>query len=76
MTDTQEEFDFAVNEAAIYFEGGELKIAYGAGVIISVGMTPEQEAMTKQLLSTGDFWTAFLGGLSNAVDKVKTQKGG
>lgn len=71
----QQEFDFAVNEAALYFEDGELKIAYGEGYIISIGMSEQKQALTKQVLGQGDFWTAFLGGLSNSVDKVAAQNG-
>lgn len=67
----QEEFAFDVNDAAIYFDGTDLKVAYGEGMIITVSMSREDKALTKQVLAMGDFWTAFLGGLSNSVDKVR-----
>lgn len=74
-SEEQEEFDFAINEAAIYFENGELTISYGEGNILAVGMSEDKQKLTKQVLATGDFWTAFLGGLSNSVDKVAAQNG-
>lgn len=73
----QQEFDFALNEAAIYFQstvdGLQLCISYGAGSTISIDMTEDFIPMVRDVLHSGDFWMAFLGALSAAVDKVKEQ---
>jgi|13_taG_2_1085334.scaffolds.fasta_scaffold91361_2 hypothetical protein len=71
-----EEFDFALNEASIYFEGGNLVVAYEEDTkTLKVSMSDQQIALTKQVLAQGDFWTAWLGAVSNAVDKVQAENG-
>ena len=72
----QLEFDFALNEVAIYFEDGNLIVSYEEGTkTLKVSMSDQQIALTKQVLAQGDFWTAWLGAVSNAVDKVQAENG-
>lgn len=58
-------------EASIFIHEGFLNINYGDGLNIAIDLGIQEQEAVKQILSTGDFWTAFLGGLSAAVDQVK-----
>ena len=70
--DSSDETEFAVNEAAIYFDDNELVIAYGDGSIIGITIDSEAERkVVRTVLGDVNLWTAFLGGLSQAMEQVK-----
>ena len=72
LGDAGDEPEFAVNEAAIYFEENELTVAYGDGQIVAITLDNEQErAVVRKVLGDVNLWMAFLGGLSQAVEQAK-----
>lgn len=68
MSDTDEDFEGELNEAAIFFDGLSLVIAYGDGRDITVELDDEHEkALVKALLADVNFWAQFVSALSAAV---------
>ena len=65
----QEEFEFALNEAAIYFDGKEdLVVAFGEGKIASLELKDDNErSIIKTIMGDENTWTIFLGSLSTAL---------
>ena len=64
----QEEFDFAVNEAAIYFEEGNLTVAFSDGRIATMEIEREEEReIIKKVLADANTWAMFLQSLSAAL---------
>ena len=61
------------DEAVMYFHDGEFFIQYGEGRQVSVTMDEDVQELAKQTLADSNFWTAFLAGLSGAVDAAKEQ---
>ena len=64
----QEEFEFAVNEAAIYFDNGNLVVAFadGKAAIMEIERDDERDVI-RRVLSDTNTWAAFLGSLSAAL---------
>lgn len=79
MTEKQEEFDypsndgegmFAVNNAAIYFDEGNLVVAYGDGNLVTMELEREDEReIVRKIVDDPNTWAAFLGSLSAALKK-------
>lgn len=68
MTEQQEEFEFAVNEAAIYFEDDNLTVAFGDGKVATMELENDHEReVVKTVLKDANTWAAFLGSLSAAL---------
>lgn len=64
----QEEFEFAVNEAALYFEGNTLVVAFGDGRSATMELdTDEERAVVHTVLSDANTWAMFLQSLSAAL---------
>lgn len=69
---TEEEFDFAVNEAVIYFDDNLLVVGFGTGGEATMELGDEDErALVRSLLSDANLWASFLGSLSAAIGKHK-----
>ena len=69
MSEDYEE-EWAVNEAAIFFDNNSLVIAYGDGRDITVELDDEHEKqLVKTLLADVNFWAQFVSALSAAVGK-------
>lgn len=66
-----EEPEFAVNEAAIYFEHNKLVVAFGDGHLAEMDIERDDEReVVRKILSDANTWAAFLGSLSAALKKV------
>ena len=64
------EDDYELNEAALFFDGLSLVIAYGDDRDITVELDDEHEkALVKALLADVNFWAQFVSALSAAVGK-------
>ena len=64
----QEEFEFAVNEAAIYFDNDNLVVAFGDGKAATMEIERDDERdIIRRVLSDANTWAAFLGSLSAAL---------
>lgn len=69
MSDDNED-DYELNEAALFFDGMSLVIAYGDDRDITVELDDEHEkALVKALLADVNFWAQFVSALSAAVGK-------
>ena len=69
MSDDNED-DSELNEAALFFDGLSLVIAYGDDRDIAVELDDEHEkALVKALLADVNFWAQFVSALSAAVGK-------
>ena len=69
MSDDNED-DYELNEAALFFDGMSLVIAYGDDRDITVELDDEHEkALVKSLLADVNFWAQFVSALSAAVGK-------
>ena len=69
MSDDNED-DYELNEAALFFDGLSLVIAYGDDRDIAVELDDEHEkALVKALLADVNFWAQFVSALSAAVGK-------
>ena len=64
------EDDYELNEAALFFDGLSLVVAYGDDRNITVELDDEHEkAWVKALLADVNFWAQFVSALSAAVGK-------
>ena len=62
--------DYELNEAALFFDGLSLVIAYGDDRDITVELDDEHEKeLVKTLLADVNFWAQFVAALSAAVGK-------
>ena len=62
--------DYELNEAALFFDGLSLVVAYGDDRDITVELDDEHEkALVKALLADVNFWAQFVSALSAAVGK-------
>ena len=62
--------DYELNEAAFFFDGLSLVVAYGDDRDITVELDDEHEkALVKALLADVNFWAQFVSALSAAVGK-------
>ena len=69
MSDDNED-DYELNEAALFFDGLSLVVAYGDDRDITVELDDEHEkALVKALLADVNFWAQFVSALSAAVGK-------
>lgn len=69
-SETQEEFEFALNEAAIYFseDGNNLVVSFGEGKEATIELEREEERdVIRRVLADVNTWAAFLGSLSAAL---------
>jgi hypothetical protein len=63
-----EDFEFAVNEAAVYFDDNRLVVAFGDGKAATMEIERDEERdVVKRVLSDANTWAAFLGSLSAAL---------
>lgn len=70
MTEHQEEFEFEVNEAAIYFDGNQLVVAFGDGRCATMELDRDEERQViKAVLADANTWAMFLQSLSAALKK-------
>jgi hypothetical protein len=70
LSDEQEEFDFALNEAVIFFNDNQLVIGYGDGRDIVMELESDHERQLVQtILSDVNFWAKFLDALSVALGR-------
>lgn len=68
MSDDNDAYE--LNEAALFFDGLSLVIAYGDDRDITVELDDEHEkALVKALLADVNFWAQFVSALSAAVGK-------
>ena len=64
------EDDYELNEAALFFNGLSLVVAYGDDRDITVELDDEHEkALVRTLLADVNFWVQFVSALSAAVGK-------
>lgn len=64
----EEEFEFALNEAAIYFDNDNLVVAFGEGKVATLELERQEERdVIKKVLADVNTWAAFLGSLSAAL---------
>ena len=69
MSDDNED-DYELNEAALFFDGLSLVIAYGDDRDITVELDDEHEKeLVRTLLADVNFWAQFVSALSAAVGK-------
>ena len=69
MSDDNED-DYELNEAALFFDGMSLVIAYGDDRDITVELDDEHEKeLVRALLADVNFWAQFVSALSAAVGK-------
>ena len=69
MSDDNDD-DYELNEAALFFDGLSLVIAYGDDRDITVELDDEHEkALVRTLLADVNFWAQFVSALSAAVGK-------
>lgn len=69
MSDDNED-DYELNEAALFFDGLSLVIAYGDERDITVELDDEHEKeLVRALLANVNFWAQFVSALSAAVGK-------
>ena len=69
MSDDNED-DYELNEAALFFDGLSLVIAYGDDRDIAVELDDEHEKeLVRTLLADVNFWAQFVSALSAAVGK-------
>lgn len=68
----QEEFEFAVNEAAIFFDDNRLVVSYGDGRTALMELDSDEERqLVKRVIGDVNFWAHFLTSLSAAIQKHK-----
>ena len=61
---------WGLNEAALFFDGLSLVVAYGDDRDITIELDDEYEkALVKALLADVNFWAQFVSALSAAVGK-------
>ena len=66
------DFDFAVNEAAIFFVENRLVVSYGDGRSAFMELDSEEERqLVKTVLADPNFWANLLGSLSAAIKRHK-----
>jgi hypothetical protein len=67
------ESDWGENEAAIYFNETELVVDFGhPAKTISISLDDDNDQyLIAKVLDDTNFWTAFLGALSQAVEQAK-----
>lgn len=66
----EKDFEFAVNEAAIYFDNDNLVVSFGEGKSATMEIErKDQAAVVRQVLSDPNTWAAFLGSLSAALQE-------
>lgn len=66
--DNADEPEFAVNEAAIYFDDTKLVVAFGDGRIAEMTLDRKEEVdVVKAVLADANTWAIFLGSLSAAL---------
>ena len=69
MSDDNED-DYELNEAALFFDDKSLVIAYGDGRDITIELDDEHEReLVRTLLADVNFWAQFVSALSAAVGK-------
>ena len=62
--------DYELNEAALFFDGLSLVIAYGDDRDITIELDDEHEKeLVRTLLADVNFWAQFVSALSAAVGK-------
>jgi len=68
----EEDFDYAVNEAAIFFDANRLVVSYGDGRSALMELDSEEERqLIKTVMADPNFWAHFLSSLSAAIKKHK-----
>jgi len=68
----QEDFQFALNQATIYFESNKLVVSYGEGHSAEMDLeTEEERQLVKMLLDDSNLWGSFLSALSEAMEQNK-----
>lgn len=69
MSDDNDD-DYELNEAALFFDDKSLVIAYGDGRDITIELDDEHEKeLVRTLLADVNFWAQFVSALSAAVGK-------
>ena len=65
-----EEPEFAVNEAALYFDNNNLVVAFGDGRNVVMELENDEErGLVRTVLSDVNFWANFVTALSTAIGK-------
>jgi hypothetical protein len=66
----QEEFEFALNEAAIYFDDMNLVVSFADGKTATMELEREEERqVVREVLRDINTWASFLNALSAALKK-------
>lgn len=66
----QEDFEFALNEAAIYFDDMKLVVSFGDGRAAVLELEREEERqVVREVLRDVNTWASFLNALSAALKK-------
>ena len=66
------EQEWAVNEAALYFDNGNLVVVFGYGRSVSMELSSDNEReVVKTMLGDINLWTMFINSLSSALTTHK-----
>ena len=73
LGDEAEEPEYALNEAAIYFDDeNRLIVIYGEGRTMAIELNSDHEkALVRTVLNDPNFWHAFIGALSASLEQTK-----
>lgn len=64
----EEEFEFELNEVAMYFDNGNLVVAFDDGKAATMELERDDERdVIRTVLRDANTWAAFLGSLSAAL---------
>lgn len=68
----EEDFEFEVNEAAIYFDDKKLVVVFGDGKQATMELESDEErALVKTVLADVNLWASFLGSLSASLKEAQ-----